>query len=159
MGSLKPKRIVIVGSESESIRVSELLDKTGISHQMLGKISPNKEVPKSFLGSVRQLQEVISIHKVNEVIFCSKDMKSSDIFNQMLQIRKADVDFKIVPEKSVFIIGSNSKDTPGDYYTIDVKLALKQPEHQFNKRVLDVIVSVLLLATLPISILLVERKK
>lgn len=158
MGVSKPKKMVIVGNATEADRVSALLDKTGITHSMVGKVTPNEEEKKGFIGSLRQLQEIVRIHHIDEVIFCAKDLKASRIFNLMLQIKEADVDFKIVPEESLFIIGSNSKDSPGDYYTIDVRLALKSPEHQFNKRVLDISMSLLMLAFLPISLLLVGRK-
>ena len=159
MGIARAKRIIVVGGKKEAERVGALLEKTGINHHLVGNVTVEENNKKGFLGSVRQLQEIVSVHKVEEVIFCSKDMRSSDIFNQMLGIRKSDVDYKIVPEESLFIIGSNSKDSPGDYYTIDVKLALKSPEHQFNKRLVDVVVSLVMLALLPITTLMVTNKK
>ncbi|MBI1184522.1 glycosyltransferase [bacterium] len=159
LGRIKPKRMVIVGGEHEAARVNELLVHSGIQHEVVGFVSPGDEFNKGFLGSSRQLNDVVNIHKIDEVIFCSKDMKSSDIFNLMLGIDKTDLFYKIVPEESLFIIGSNSKNQPGDYYTIDVKLALKSPENQFNKRVVDLLVALLLTATLPLSILAIKDKK
>jgi hypothetical protein len=159
MGQVRSKKMVIVGGEEEASRVNELLEHTGVYHEVVGFVSPSEEIGKGFLGSVRQLNEVVNIHKVDEVIFCSKDMKSSDIFNLMLGIDKNDLYYKIVPEESVFIIGSNSKNEPGDYYTIDVKLALKSAENQFNKRVLDLLVSLVLLGTSPFSIWFIKNKQ
>lgn len=158
MGQVRSKKMVIVGCDEEANRVNELLEHTGVNHEVVGFVSPDEEVGKGFLGSVRQLNEVVNIHKIDEVIFCSKDMRSSDIFNLMLGIDKTDLYYKIVPEESVFIIGSNSKNEPGDYYTIDVKLALKSAENQFNKRVLDLLVSLVLLASSPISIWFIKNK-
>lgn len=159
MGQVKAKRMVIVGKEEEALRVNSLLEHTGVEHEVTGFVGPDDEKSKGFLGSVRQLNDVVNIHKIDEVIFCSKDLKSSDIFNMMLSINKSDVYFKIVPEESIFIIGSNSKNTPGDYYTIDVKLALKSPENQFNKRVVDILVSVMLVALSPLVMWFVDSKK
>lgn len=158
MGKTHKKRMVIVGSESESNRVETLLEQSGVQYKVLGKVNPKDEAKKGFLGSARQLKEIVQIHKINEVIFCSKDMRSTDIFNQMLAIRNPHVFYKIVPEQSLFIIGSNSKDQQGDYYTIDIKLALKSPENQFNKRLLDIVVSSVLLVLSPILIWLVDQK-
>ena len=159
MGQIKAKRMVIVGQDEEAQRVDALLEHSGIQHEVVGFVGPEGTKEKGFLGTVRQLNDVVNIHNIDEVIFCSKDLKSSDIFNLMLSINRPDVFFKIVPEESIFIIGSNSKNTPGDYYTIDVKLALKSPENQFNKRVVDILVSLILVATLPLSVWFVDSRQ
>lgn len=158
IGQTKAKKMVIVGGEEEAKRVDELLEHSGILHDVVGFVSPNEEKQKGYLGTIRQLNDVVNIHNIDEVIFCSKDMKSSDIFNLMLGIDKTDLFYKIVPEESLFIIGSNSKNQPGDYYTIDVKLALKSPENLFNKRVLDILVSAILIGLLPIGIWFINNK-
>lgn len=158
MGQIKTKRMVIVGEEQEAGRVSGLLEHVGVQHEVVGFVSPEEEPVGGVLGSVRQLPDIINIHHIDEVIFCSKDIKSGDIFNAMLGIDYPGISYKIVPEESVFIIGSNSKNEPGDYYTIDVKLALKSPEHQFNKRLVDLSVSTLFLALLPLLIWGVDEK-
>jgi hypothetical protein len=68
------------------------------------------------------------------------------------------VEYKIVPEESLSIIGSRSKNAAGELYTIDIEFSIVQPMHQRNKRFLDVIFSLILLISLPISIGFMEQK-
>ena len=158
MGQVRTKRMIIVGGEQEANRVNGLLEHVGVQHEVIGLVSPGEVQVGGYLGSIRQLDDIINIHRIDEVIFCSKDIRSEDIFNAMLSIKNSGLSYKIVPEESVFIIGSNSKNEPGDYYTIDVKLALKSPEHQFNKRLLDLTVSAALLLLLPLVIWGIEKR-
>ena len=60
------------------------------------------------------------------------------------------IDYKIVPTDSLSIIGSNSKHTAGDLYTIDIKLQISQPYYQRLKRLLDLAVCIVLLPLLPL---------
>lgn len=60
------------------------------------------------------------------------------------------IDYKIVPTDSLSIIGSNSKHTAGDLYTIDIKLQISQPYYKRLKRLLDLAVCIILLPLLPL---------
>jgi len=51
------------------------------------------------------------------------------------------VDYKIAPEDSLSIIGSNSINTRGDLYTVDIKAIDTKPNRR-NKRLFDVVTSV-----------------
>jgi hypothetical protein len=66
-------------------------------------------------------------------------------------------DFKIVPEESLSIIGSNSRDLPGELYTIDINLNIDTPSGRRNKRIFDILFGLLLLITFPIQLFLVKR--
>jgi lipopolysaccharide/colanic/teichoic acid biosynthesis glycosyltransferase len=76
----------------------------------------------------------------------------------MYTMNKPDVHFKIVPEESVFIIGSNSKDEPGDFYTLEVNLALNKPIQLRKKRAFDIAASLFILFISPLLVLLVRNK-
>ena len=70
---------------------------------------------------------------------------------------KADVDFKIAPPESLSIIGSNSIDTAGDLYIIDVN-SISKSKNKRNKRLFDVLSSLLFLILSPILIFFQEKK-
>ena len=59
------------------------------------------------------------------------------------------VDYKIAPPESMSIIGSNSIDTAGDLYVIDINTVSK-PVNKRNKRVFDVVSSFSLLMIFPL---------
>ena len=69
----------------------------------------------------------------------------------------ADVDFKIAPPESLSIIGSNSIDTAGDLYIIDVN-SIGKPKNKRNKRLFDVLSSFTFIILSPLLILFQNNK-
>jgi hypothetical protein len=149
------KRIAVVGSGDEYKRVSDLLKETGAKTSFVGFVSIDENLPNQ-LGNINQLNEIIEIHKVQEIIFCSKNLSSQQIIANMLQLVSFSVDFKIAPPESLSIIGSNSIDTAGDLYVIDFN-SVSKPHNKRNKRVFDLLSSTVLLALFPIIIFFQKR--
>lgn len=138
--------IGIVGSEPEFMRVNDILSKTNIRSEFIGFISNEENGTKNpaYIGHFKQVTEIIDVHKLDEIIFCAKDISSQDIINKMITLVTKGVEFKIAPPESLSIIGSNSIDTAGDLYVIDVN-NVGRPENRRNKRLFDVGVSLFLL--------------
>jgi O-antigen biosynthesis protein len=152
------KKIMIAGSLDEAKRVSVLLDKAEVNYNNLGIVSPSSNENGSYIGSIGQLQQLIKIYKADEVIFCARDIPFKDIILNMEQLKNSGPDFKIVPERSEFIIGSNSKNEPGDYYALSENvLSIERKESRINKRTLDIIASLILLISLPLNIWFVKN--
>jgi GT2 family glycosyltransferase len=150
------RHIAIVGSKEEYNRVSELLKETGARASFTGYISIDEKDDNS-LGTIDQITEIIAIHKIQEIIFCSKDLSSQQIISNMLQLVPSDVDFKIAPPESLSIIGSNDINTAGDLYVIDFN-SVSKPHNKRNKRVFDILSSLVLLAVSPLVILFQREK-
>ncbi|AYA37042.1 glycosyltransferase [Hymenobacter oligotrophus] len=155
-----PKNIAIVGSEAESQRVRRLLGAAAVQARILGFISPADEgssadTPADQLGSLRQLDEVLRIYDVTELVFCGKDLTASQIMGNMVQLQDThpEVAFKILPEDSDYIIGSSSKDAPGDYYALEIELNLYKPQQRRAKRLLDIGISLAVLVGTPLVLL------
>lgn len=66
------------------------------------------------------------------------------------------VEFKIAPQESLSIIGSNSIDTAGDLYTIDVN-SVNKPANRRKKRIIDISFSVISLILSPLLIFVVKQ--
>jgi len=148
------KRIAIIGKQEEFERVNELLKQTSINSSFLGFVSADDSGNKhhNYVGNIHQIEEVIEIYKINEVIFCSRDISSQGIIDYMHTLVSANVDFKIAPPESLSIIGSNSIDTAGDLYIIDVN-SISKPKNKRNKRLFDVLSSLLFIVVSPVLIL------
>jgi len=152
----RQKRMVIVGKEEEARRVSSLLKETQAKPDILGFVSPSmNEKEEIFMGSIDQIDEVVSIHRVDEIVFCSKDLSSQSIISIMTRLIGTSVDFKIAPQESLSIIGSNSINTAGDLYTIHFNTIGKSSNRR-SKRLFDVASSVVLIFTFPLWIFLVK---
>lgn len=151
----KELRIAVIGSQQETDRVANLLKDSNLDFSFFGfiGIDENYETKNEpYLGTIDQLEEIIHIHKITELIFCSKDIPSHRIIHFMTKIRDKDIIYKIAPEESLFVIGSNNKNEPGDFYTINIKLSISTPQNKLNKRIFDIITSFLFLLT---SVLLI----
>lgn len=155
----KSKRIAIIGTGGEFERVSSLLKQTSINAGLIGFVSADRNGTQhpDHLGNIEQISEVIQIYKINEVIFCSRDISSQGIIDYMHTLVSADVDFKIAPPESLSIIGSNSIDTAGDLYIIDVN-SISKPKNKRNKRLVDILCSLLFLVLSPVLIFVQEHK-
>jgi GT2 family glycosyltransferase len=153
------KRIAIIGKQEEFERVSGLLKQTHVNANFLGFVSAddNGTHHANYVGNINQIKEVIEIYKINEMIFCSRDISSHGIIDHMHTLVSADVNFKIAPPESLSIIGSNSIDTAGDLYIIDVN-SISKSKNKRNKRLFDVLCSLLLLIGSPVLILFQENK-
>ena len=142
------KRIVIVSSPDEYERVVSVLKETSVKPAFIGFVSIDEATP-SELGNIQQLNEIIEVHQIQEIIFCSKNISSQQIINHMLKLVSVEVDFKIAPPESISIIGSNSIDTAGDLYVIDFN-SVSKPHNKRKKRLLDLVSSSLFMLLSPI---------
>lgn len=140
-GKNAKKRFLVIGSEQETNRVEQLLQSTSIKPDFIGAISPfeNQELPDKFLGTLKQVPEIIQIYKINEIIFCSKDISHQLIIDKMEEWQSS-LDYKIAPEDTLSIIGSNSINTRGDLYTIDIK-TINTNSNKRKKRLFDLLSS------------------
>ena len=113
--------------------------------------NPQPLTPEDSLGEVGQLADIIRIYGLEELIFCGQDLPASRIIALMVSLpQQPAVAYKILPQDSEYVIGSSSRDAPGDYYTLDIALNLFQPQQRRNKRLLDVLSSALLLLGAPL---------
>ncbi len=150
IGQSKENRVIIVGSESESDRVKKLLQISQVQKNILGIVSTDEKFnEKVYLNHIHRLKDVVDIYKINEIIFCSKDVKSQQIMSWMTQLG-SELDYKILPEESLSIIGSRSKNTAGELYTIDIQYNIANPLNKRNKRLFDIVISFFILLLSPI---------
>ncbi|MBL4710538.1 MAG: glycosyltransferase [Flavobacteriales bacterium] len=156
----RAQRIAIVGKETELKRIQSFLKKTLIEPERIITVNADNTERNNgynFSAKLHQLKDIIDIYEINEVIFCAKDLSSSEVIEQMGSINNEDVDFKIAPPESLYIIGSNSIENSGEYYILASDTLLK-PVNQKNKRLLDFVLSILMIILSPILLWFVQRK-
>ena len=128
----KKRRIAIIGAFEESERVKKLLGLSGLYVQQIVSVFPEQTIPSEyFVGTLAQLKEIISLHSIQEVIFCAKDIPSQEIIKNMKLLNSTEVDFKIASPDSNSMIGSNSPNSSGDLYVINVN-SLTRKKRLFN---------------------------
>ncbi len=152
------KRVAIAGTHEESIRVQDLLNQVGIQYQYAGNILPATSATKhsDSIGHLNDVKIITKKLQLDEIIFCSKDISSNKIIAIMTGLGEQ-MSYRIVPKESSSIVGSNSKNTAGDLYAIDVSLNIALPAQKRNKRVLDLAVCLITAILSPILLFLFDR--
>lgn len=154
------KRLAIVGTAEEAGRVLNIVQMMGKKYEFAGIISTDSQsIPSAqYLGELKQINDLAILYRLNEIIFCSRDIPAEQIINIMGQLQERTLDFKIAPEDSATIIGSNSIFSSEDLYTIPVH-SIVQNNNLRKKRLLDIAVSLGLLLFCGVTIWFVENKK
>ncbi|MCO5231868.1 MAG: glycosyltransferase family 2 protein [Chitinophagales bacterium] len=153
------QKMAIVGSYSESKRVNELLNEIGIKRNYLGFISPNSQdfSQPLCIGTLKDFKNIIDSNDINEVIFCAKDISSSEMIKQITSLRN-EVQFKMIAPQSEAIIGSHSKSSPGELLTYDIGFKINKTYLRRLKRFSDFSFSLLFLTLSPILIWIQKSK-
>jgi len=149
LGSRQKLNTIIVGSQAEQQRVHDMMSKAGAEANFMGYVNVDHVAGDGSLGTVSQLDEIVTIYQIGEIIFCGKDISSSDIMKWMVKIGRNDVKFRIVPEESMFIIGSDSSNTSGEFITEEIRFDLSKNSHRSNKRFIDIGLTIGLLILFP----------
>jgi GT2 family glycosyltransferase len=142
-------RFLVVGNVEEAQRVADVLRKTNLNPEFIGLITLEKEIFPEVIGSIHQISEIISIYNIKEVVFCAKDLAANQIIEMMGKLQSHQIEYKIAPPESLSIIGSSSINTSGDIYVIQVN-AITTKQNKRNKRILDVVISIMAIIISPI---------
>lgn len=151
------KNLALIGSKSETDRAKSFLTQVQVVKNIIGIINPKKtEDYDIYLGSIENLENFIKFFRIKELIFCSKDIENQAIIHIMTQLGTR-IDYKILAEYSQSIIGSSSKNTSGELYTMAVQFKIASPTNRRNKRLVDFLLSFSCLVLSPILIFFIKQ--
>lgn len=144
------KKIAIVGEKNEISRIADILKLTLGEVEKPIFVSSSKENDENlYAGNISQLSDIVTIYKINEVIYCAKDVSAQDIISSMSETRNNKLEFKIAPPEGLYIIGSNSIDNQGELYVVDIN-AVDKPYNLRIKRLIDLLGCILVFTSIPL---------
>ena len=150
----KKHKLVIIGLRGEIDRVKQIISESEIKPSIIGFVAPAVNQKENYhIGEIQQIQEIIKIHKIDEVVFCAKDIASNQIISVMLKLAAYNIDYKIAQPDTLSIIGSNSIETAGELYTVDIN-SISKKDNIRNKRFFDITASLSILIFSPLIFLL-----
>ncbi len=155
IGTSSNRRFVIVGDKVEAARIAGMLGQFSSTPSFIGIVSPNDDEFKNnydnngFIGNVNQLNDIINIYKIDEIIFCAKNLQADIIIDKMSELQNFEVEFHIAPPESLFLIGSKSIKTAGDPYIFNIN-SISKSSNKRNKRLFDLFVSLIILPVSPL---------
>ncbi len=136
----------IIGDKEEFARVTELISQTRTLDSEYVHFDSNIDESK-----IEKIDDLIKVYNLNEIVFCAANLTSSDIIRLMSLSTIKDVDFKIAPPESLYLIGSNSIDKKGDLFILDVN-SISKIDNKKKKRTFDLTAGLILLISSPILI-------
>jgi GT2 family glycosyltransferase len=155
--SKQKKRIIIAGSKEEGNRVMSILSQVAIAPVLAGYVNwQSRWEGDEYIGDLSQLDEIVRINRIDEIVFCAKEIPSQDIIQTMILLGDTPVEFKIAPPESLSVIGSSSINTAGELYVVHLN-TLNQSFVKRQKRIFDVVASLILIMISPVAIFLVNR--
>lgn len=151
------KRFLIISDPSEFKRIKTLLIQNMSGIEYLNGIHIKEDYPES-KGNLIDLTTKIDFLDYDEIIFSAKDVHAKEIIEWMTFIKAPHLDFKIAQPDTDFIIGSNSIETLGEMYKVNIN-DLSKPENLRSKRFFDLLLAGTLTLVSPILIWRFHSKK
>lgn len=157
IGKREAMRCGVIGLPDELERVSNLLRQTSENTELIAGIHPEKPIhDDQYVGSMEQLKEIVQVYRLQTVIFCARDLSAQDIISDMAALHESDIEFKMAPPESLYIIGSKSIEGAGELFVFEINSVSKNANRR-NKRVFDVVSSLVLLILSPVLFWLVHH--
>jgi hypothetical protein len=95
------------------------------------------------------LDEIVRHHRIDEVIFCNKDLSTAAIINTMSRLKDHNLHFKIVPDRADYLVGPNVILAAGNLKPLVANLAKR--EYRYKKWVFDYALTLGLLLAYPLT--------
>lgn len=138
------KNFAVVGNDTEFMRVKDLIEQTNEHAKEIVHYTPEEFKSDSLKNS-------------HEIVFCSADLTFKQITDWMSDFQSEKLDFKIAPANSNHLIGSNSIDTAGDLYILNLN-TIASRENKRKKRLFDFSFSLGLILGFPLNFIWVKNK-
>lgn len=151
------KKIGIIGDSTEIERANFILNKIYPSNETTYFISPYDDSSSEYIGTIKQLDQIVEHFNIEELIFCAKNIKANEIISWMSILGSKPIEFKIAQPDTDFLIGSNSIHTSGEAYILNSYEITKENKKRF-KRSLDLLLSSFILLLSPILLFFFEQK-
>ncbi len=147
IGQLRRPNMLIVGSPAECERAQQLLRQAEVAYEYTTALPPEE---------LDRLPALVRAFSVDEIIFCTRDISVRDMLG-IMQALGPHISYKTLPQDGQHIIGSSSRDRPGELYS-ETPYRLAQPEQRRSKRALDLVVCLLLILSGPLWLLFSKSK-
>jgi GT2 family glycosyltransferase len=144
------RQTIVVAAEKDFLIIAQMLSKAGMTERVLGRVG-NDSHNAAALGNVEQLPELVKKYLVKEIIFCENGLSFKEIIAGISAL-PATTRNKFHASGSSSIVGSDRKNTSGDFIANSQKYSIEMPLQRRNKRLLDIVVSILFLLAVPIII-------
>lgn len=151
------QQTIVVASEKDLEFIMGMLNKAGMPERVLGRVGHDEPGDKhTLLGNTDQLPALVKKYPVKEIIYCQNGLSFKETI-AIISSMQGFVRNKFHASGSNSIVGSDSKDSSGDYIAAAKKYKIGLPLQRRNKRLLDVVTASAFIITAPLMIFIQKR--
>ncbi len=146
-------KVVVVAGEKEYAEIKMIMENALQDEQLLGRVSLHPDEPDA-LCSVEQLTALQKNMPVSGIIFCEGEQPLSAIIALVKSLAGTHIRMLFHMSDSRSIVGSDTPSATGLTVGGFIDYRLSEPYQRRMKRLMDILVSVLLLVSFPIHLVL-----
>lgn len=150
-------KTAIVGSKDAYDETVAILKESHYNLEIMERIAQTSSYEKEDLGSITNLPQIQKLYRVNEIIFDSGSLSYVQIMEQMEQCAP-DPFYKIHVPQSPGIVGSNNSRHHAEEFSLNRKYNIGTASNKRNKRLVDILLSVLFLFSFPVVCWSIKEK-
>jgi len=153
---------IIIGSGKRGDELESLVSKfPQLGYKFIGFVSAKKSNPKGLLlGDILSLKRIIDIYKISDVLIALEEKEKDKLFDIIRYCQESDVNLKIMPDTYEIVSGLAKTNQLYGVPFIEVMPEIMPYGSKLFKRVLDIIISALILMFLsPVLIFVVAAIK
>ncbi len=146
---------LIVGSQQEYETTLQLMKDAGLHERVLGRVAVADD-DTTGIGYWKKIDLLSGIIPFREVIFCEGKLSFKNIIGVVSQLPRGTV-IKFHSNGSHSIVGSDSKDSSGEFVAKENGFNLAHPHNRRLKRLIDIVIAGTGLITFPVQVFLVKK--
>jgi O-antigen biosynthesis protein len=144
------QQTLIVGTVEEFKEIEALLQQAGLSTRIMGRVAVNGTRDEAVV-TLDQLHTLLQTIDVREIIFSKGKLAYKQIIEHVQQL-PAGICVRFHAHGSSSIVGSDSKDTSGEFVSMEGRFQLAHPYQKRMKRILDISLALLIIITFPVQV-------
>jgi GT2 family glycosyltransferase len=146
---------LIVASKPEYESTLQLMKEAGLHQRILGRVAVTEDDVYG-IGYWKKIQLLSGVVPFREVIFCEGSLSFKDIIEAIQELPKQTT-IKFHAAGSLSIVGSDSKDTSGEFVAKENGFKLNHPHNRRLKRLIDIAVAITGLISFPVHLFMVKK--
>jgi len=151
------RQLIVSGEQQDYEEVALLLQRSGSQQQLLGRLTLDNSETHVF-GSVFGLKNIIKSISLHNLVFCISEKYSTKMVLKIIENHAGLIRFIFHFRNSNSLIASDNVHSRGEVVAATMYYNLAKMQYRRSKRVFDILLSLCVLLSLPLQLLLQEKR-
>ncbi len=153
-------KTLIIGKNEDSEKfVNKLNKRVDSEYDLLGYIATSESNNNGFVGNLNNINDIIVSYNVKNILFAKNEMTNQQILDIMWNLRKYNINFKILSEDNDIILGKSALDKIDEIYLMQIEYNINKKINIFTKRLFDIVFGIFCLILVYPAAFLVNKMR